>query len=409
MRGFLYTFAYFSLFKISFKIILIPREIIWIKGNPKAVCMKIFVLCGEISGDQLAGKILTSLKNQDPSIGICGIGGRSLEGLGLESLFPMSDLSVMGVSAVLLRLPILWKRLRQTVEAIHKIQPDIVLTVDAPDFNFRVIKILRKKGYTGKCIHVVAPSVWAWRPNRAQYIAKIYNHLMCLLPFEPPYFEKEGLKTTFIGHPIADHSQQKHTIKKISRLLLLPGSRKSEITRHMPLFIEVCKILHLRFPALKFHVIATPGMEALIESYFDKTDHPYICTKRDIQSLASDSIALAVSGTVTLELAQQQIPSVVVYKTSLLTYMIAKKLVKVAYVSLINIVAQKFIYSELIQKSCCTKNIVNELCTLLTDLERCKKQQRDIVSVMPLMKNPTMLSSAEAGKNVILRMMKNQG
>ncbi len=167
--------------------------------------LKLFVAVGEPSGDVMAAELIAALKQAtDRPLELAGVGGPNLIGQGLQSLFPMEEMTVMGIAEVVPKIPQLLRRIRETADAALAFDPDIVLTVDAPDYSFRVQKRLKKAGIKAKQVHMVAPTVWAWRPGRARKIAQFLDHLLVILPFEPPYFEAEGLATSFIGHPIAD-------------------------------------------------------------------------------------------------------------------------------------------------------------------------------------------------------------
>jgi lipid-A-disaccharide synthase len=292
-------------------------------------------------------------------IRFAGIGGETMQKAGLKSLFPMNELSVMGVFEVLPKVPHLLKRIRQTIDDIIEKQPDVILTVDSPDFCFRVIKGLKKRGYAKPCVHYVAPSVWAWRPKRAAYVAQFLDHLFCLLPFEPPYFEAHGLDTTYVGHSAVEggamHAQASRFRKKYdipssqTILTLLPGSREGEINRHLDLFLDTAQDVQKRYQKMQ---VVIPTLSQFKDGIKEKLE------ARKIQGLVIDSaedkydafaasaVALAASGTVTLELALTNTPTVVSYKMSPLTAFLAKRLVKLEYVSLVNLILQRKVVPE---------------------------------------------------------------
>ena len=200
--------------------------------------MKIAILTGEPSGDLLAHDVVKVMRDQYPEAALIGIGGERLETLGLRSRFPLSEFSVNGIVEVLPHLPRLLFRIEQITRWLLKEQPDLVLTVDAPDLTLRIAKMLRARGYGGKLVHLVAPTVWAWKPERAEKVSAFLDHILCLFPFEPPYFETHGLAATFIGHPIVSRPVSP-VIKDDNALLLLPGSRMNEVWQLVPLFREV--------------------------------------------------------------------------------------------------------------------------------------------------------------------------
>ncbi|GAO98007.1 lipid-A-disaccharide synthase [Caedimonas varicaedens] len=208
----------------------------------------VYLIAGEASGDQVGGRLMQALQRKS-DVTFSGIGGMHMEQQGLRSLFPMSDLSIMGIFEVLPHIPHLLKRLGETEHDILKKRPDVVVTIDSPGFNFRIAKRLKKKGFP--VIHYTAPTVWAWRPGRAKKAAKLLTHLLTLFPFEPPYFEKEGLFTTFVGHPLIEMDispqrregfRQRYGYTEEQPLLcLLPGSRQKEVDKLLPLFVESFK------------------------------------------------------------------------------------------------------------------------------------------------------------------------
>ncbi len=221
----------------------------------------IFLIAGEPSGDKLGADLMASLK-KNQNVRFMGIGGEAMKAEGLDSLFPMEELSLMGIFSILRDLPNLLRRLRYTVKTIQEMRPDMVITIDSPDFSFRVMKRLHKLPSRPKLVHYVAPTVWAWRPGRARKIAQFLDHLLCLYPFEPPLFEKHGLKSTFVGHPIARATFK--TCKRDPNLLcVLPGSRRSEIKMLLPIFRETITLVKKEVPALK---IIIPTLPALKES-----------------------------------------------------------------------------------------------------------------------------------------------
>ncbi|MEX0582037.1 MAG: hypothetical protein WD185_00080, partial [Sneathiella sp.] len=212
-----------------------------------------YILAGEATGDALAARLMAGLKERAKGgVEFHGVGGPLMSAEGLQSLFPMEELSVMGLLEVLPRLPQLLRRIKQTTTAAKKLSPDIFISVDAPDFSFRVARQLKESSFPK--VHYVAPSVWAWRPGRAKKIAALYDHLFTLLPFEPPYFEAVGLPASFVGHSVIESGADKgdgpafrlrHDIKPEEKLLmLLPGSRRGEVTRHLPIFREAVIQLH---------------------------------------------------------------------------------------------------------------------------------------------------------------------
>lgn len=335
----------------------------------------IYLIAGEESGDLLGGRLMKALTEIAPKASFSGIGGTSMTSHNLQSLFPMEELSIMGISEVLPKLFSLIKRINQTVNAILEEKPDVVITIDAPDFCFRVVKKLREAGYTGKCIHYVAPSVWAWRAGRAKKLAAIYDHVLCLLPFEPSYFEAEGMKASFIGHSVIEGGitqangadfRRKHNLTSDEPLLcVLPGSRNSELKQLLPIFTETCKGMDV-----KIIVPSLPRLANKVEMAFkEKGMSPIIITDKadKYSAFAASTVALAASGTVALELGITRTPTVIGYRMNALSTYIARKLIKLTYVSLINIILDRPVMPEYLGHECTVENLNSEINALLSD------------------------------------------
>lgn len=351
---------------------------------------RIYIIAGEPSGDLLGASLITSLKRKlGRNVMVQGIGGPNMEEAGMQSLFPMQDISHMGFLEVLPHIPTILRRLRQTIKDIETFKPDAVVTIDSPGFNKRLVKKLKgKKSYhQPKFIHYVAPTVWAWRPKRAELMAKLFDHLLTLLPFEPPYFEPHGLTTTFVGHPIVQSDivsgdgqlfiERHKLFDRGPFITLLPGSRAGEINHHMPLMHEIMRHLMSRYPRAMFLVPTVPQMKDKVEEAMKKTSHKYmvITDKHDkADAFAVSDVAVAASGTVTLELAMAKVPTVVFYKLNPLTYEIARRLISINYVSLINILSKNMIIPEFIQYDAKPRRVIDAVCRLL-DNEDLREQQ----------------------------------
>lgn len=340
----------------------------------------IFFVAGENSGDALGASVMRAVKSKlDGRVRFAGVGGPEMLEIGMDSLFPMEDLAVMGVFEVLPRLPLLLKRIKETADAVERLQPDVLLTIDAPDFCFRVIQKLKARGVAVPKVHFVAPSVWAWRPGRAAKVAKFLDHLLCLLPFEPPYFEREGLKATFVGHPVVASAigdgdgpsfRARHGIAPDAPVLcVLPGSRSGEVLRLLPVFAETVDKLAPQFPGL--HIVM-PAVSHLIERVRAATaawptSVTVVDGEQKADAFAAADAALAASGTVALELAMAGLPSVIAYKVNALTAFLARRLLKTRYANLINIILDREAVPELIQENCTAENLAREVARLLGD------------------------------------------
>ncbi len=341
----------------------------------------IFLVAGEPSGDVLGARLMAGLKEAtDGQVRFAGIGGDRMIAEGLDSLFPMEELTLFGLAELLPKLPNILRRIRQTADTILDLKPDAVVTIDAPDFCFRVAKKVRRVNPSIKLIHYVAPTVWAWRPGRAKKIAAFLDHLLVLLPFEPPYFEKVGLPATFVGHSIVEAGVEqgdgaafraRHGIAPETRLLtVLPGSRRSEIKVLLPDFGHALSILAQRHPDLRVVVptlgkVAGPVRDAVagwplapivVEGDAEKYD-----------AFAASDAALAASGTVALELALARLPAIIAYRIHPLTYGLYRRLIRVKYANLVNIMQDRMLVPEYLQGDCAPDRLAEGVDRLLTD------------------------------------------
>ncbi|NIY74203.1 lipid-A-disaccharide synthase [Thalassospira sp. HF15] len=338
---------------------------------------KIMLVAGEASGDQLGGRLMAALKAKRDHIRFIGVGGPRMEREGLKSLFPMNEMSVMGLTEVVPHIPHLLKRIAQTADFAKSEKPDVVITIDAPDFSFRVGKKLKGKGIP--LVHYVAPSVWAWREGRAKKIAGFLDHLLALLPFEPPYFEKEGLPTTFIGHSAveersdgdADRFRTQHGLSADKKLLaVLPGSRNSEVKRLLPVFKQVIDDIAARYPDAR---IVVPTVSKVADTVTDEMKSwpldPIVVTADQDRhdAFAAANCALAASGTVSLELAIAGVPHVIAYQVNAVTGWIAKRLIKIDTVTIVNLVLGNKLIPEFLQDKCKAKSIIPALEKLMAD------------------------------------------
>jgi len=352
----------------------------------------VFLVAGENSGDALGSSLMHAIKAKlDGRVHFVGVGGPEMMDTdktgGMDSLFPMEDLAVMGVFEVLPRLPLLLKRINETADAVGRLKPDVLVTIDAPDFCFRVIKKLRARGVKVPVVHYVAPSVWAWRAGRAKAVAKFLDHVLCLLPFEPDYFTREGLNATFVGHPVVESDfghgdgaafRARHDIPSDAALLcVLPGSRSGEAARLLPVFEETVEKLGHQFAGLRIVMPTVAHLEQRVRTFTQDWPVPVTVVGGDekIDAFAAADTALAASGTVALELAMAGLSSVIAYKLNALTGWLAKRLLKTPYVNLINIILRREAVPELLQHNCTADNLAREVARLLGD-ERARGAQR---------------------------------
>lgn len=367
----------------------------------------IYFVAGEPSGDFIGSEIISELLKIYSSPSIYGVGGQYMEKFSFKSLFPMSDLSVMGILPVLLRIRSLYKRINQVVEDILSKNPDIVILIDSPDFNQRVAKKLRKKSFKSKIVCYVAPTVWAWRQKRVKSMAKDFDHLLSILPFEDEFFSKNGLNTTYVGHPAIPLIKQsnekifrlKYKINDNPILIFLPGSRDSEIKRHVKPFKEAFSKIKETIPNLTLAIPINDKKKHLISPYFK--DAIIITDEEEKLLLFKEAdAACASSGTVTLELGLSLTPMVVIYKLDFITWAIVSRLARVKFVSLVNLVLNKSSVTELLQNKCSPRNITKSILELLTNHKTSSNQKKDLLEFKNVMEDGSMTPSKRAAKTI---------
>ncbi|MCB9973520.1 MAG: lipid-A-disaccharide synthase [Rhodospirillales bacterium] len=379
--------------------------------------MKIFLIAGEESGDILGADLMEALKRADQATDFTfrGVGGSRMEAQGLVSLFPMRELSLMGIAEILPKVPHLLGRIRQTADAIEVFQPDILLTIDSPDFCFRVAKEVQKRCMNVPFkVHYVAPTVWAWRPGRAKKVAALYDAILCLFPFEPPYFEREGMKALFTGHPMSHLLKNIKTapfLKKYDlpanalKVGVLFGSRDSEVARMGPVFVEaISRVFSACEPASvsakkntsKLLICPTlPHLKDKVEDLIRGIEGEKIIITdpaEKYQAMVACDLAVATSGTVGLELSVLGVPHVIGYKMNPLTYQIGKRLVTTRYAHLGNIILQKPVVPEFIQEECTAERISAALLDLRDDSRKQEAQIDAFRQVQTQIKGPDTLS-----------------
>ncbi|WP_299075213.1 lipid-A-disaccharide synthase [uncultured Ruegeria sp.] len=359
--------------------------------------MRVFLVAGEPSGDRLGGALMEGLKTLVPDIEFDGVGGPLMEAEGLTSRFPMSELSVMGLVEVLPKFFHLKRRISETAQAVLDTQPDVLITIDSPDFSLRVAKLV-KASSTIRTVHYVAPSVWAWRPGRADKMAKVIDHVLALLPFEPPYMERAGMECDFVGHPVA--SEPVATPQEIAAfratfelgdapiLLALPGSRRGEIERLSECFRDALHQFISDRPEYRVVVPTVGAATDLINSVVPSwPGDPVVLDPRHIgadqasaykrAAFGAANLALAASGTVSLELAAQNTPMVIAYKLNWLTQKMAERMVKLDTVTLVNLVSDTRAVPECLLDDCVPDKIAAAL-NQVADAPDAQRQAMDL-------------------------------
>ena len=372
----------------------------------------IFIVSGEASGDNLAGKLMAALKRKTGGhLRFAGVGGPQSEAQGLRSLFPVSDLSVMGLAEVLPHLPRLIRRLNETSAAVRQLKPAAVVTVDSPGFNLRLARRLRGSGIP--VIHYVAPQLWAWAPSRALKLKQCVDHIMALLPFEVPFFEEFGIDCTYVGHPAIEGGvrhgdgpafRSRHGLAPNALVLcVLPGSRGGEVRRLVPVFGEALLHLKEKYPNLR---VVIPAVHSVAQRVKDMTqDWPSVLivdSAERLDAFAASNAAMAKSGTVTLELALSHVPMVVAYRISAVSAFLVRRMgVSVSHASLVNLLAGREVVPERLQEDCTPEKLAASVDEILGSEQVRAAQQQAFEDVIEALGDPTPPPSERAAKVVL--------
>ena len=345
---------------------------------------KIFILTGEPSGDKLASKVITNLKKINPNIEYLSVGGENLKLLGIKSIYDLKEITYLGFTNVILNLFKINKKINQTVQSILDFNPDILFTVDSPDFTLRVAERVKNKKKTTKTIHYVAPQVWAWRKGRVKKIKKFIDHIFLLFSFEKKYFEKEAVSCEFVGHPLLEKNlTAKIDINQIigknkAILSIFPGSRFSEINILMPILLKFIELMKNKYNDITYVFHSRNEHRILIQSFIDKSKlvNCGVISDDVVKQYVLNKSILAVSksGTISLEICNCRIPSIIIYKMGFINFLIVKTLVKTKFANIINIAANKIIIPELLQSKCNAKNIYDHVNDLLDNPDKIKNQ-----------------------------------
>lgn len=356
--------------------------------------MKLYFIAGESSGDFIGASLIESLKSinqHDRNIEFYGVGGPRMQDAGINTLFSIDQINLMGFLEVFPHLLKVSKLIEKTVEDILFKNADMVITIDSPGFTYRVAERIKKIAPHIKLVHVVAPSVWAYKPGRAKKYARIYNYLLTLLPFEPEYFISEGLRSTCIGHPVLEQSFLKGTsnlraemnLKDQSKVIAVtPGSRKGEIRRHMPIIRMVFDKLFSTHDIEVIFVQPNDFNIKEIQKFLEGAKFNYSFSTDRLKAFAVSDCALAKSGTNTLEITASGIPQIVGYKLNPITFFLLKMMIRIRFASLINIISNREIIPEYIQSEFNVENLVLALSDLLRDREAGKSQVAEATKIL---------------------------
>jgi len=370
---------------------------------------KIFILTGEPSGDKLASTVISKLKQNNSDIEYSCVGGQHLNSLGIKSIYDLKEITYIGFTSVLLNLFKINKKINETVDKIIEFKPDILFSVDSPDFTLRVAEKVKKINPNIKTVHYVAPQVWVWRAGRVKKFKKFLDHVLLLFNFEKKFFDKENINNTFVGHPLLEKNNKAKTdlsnlIKKDKKIIsLFAGSRSSETDTLLPILIDFIKLMNDKFNDYLFVFHATDENKNYINDNIKSSnlDNVEVISDENIKSqiLLTSIFAVSKSGTVSLEICNAKIPSIIIYKMNLLNFMIVKFLVKIKYANIINIINNKEIIPELIQNECNPKEIFNSVVYFLKNPSLMDKQINDFTNTLNEIRSKT--SSADEASSVL--------
>jgi len=367
---------------------------------------KIFILTGEPSGDKLASTVISKLKTQNPNIEYLSVGGTHIKKLGIQSIFDLKEITYLGFTSVLFNILKIRKKINKTVEEIIKFDPDILFSVDSPDFTLRVAEKVKKINKNIKTIHYVAPQVWVWRKNRVKKIKKFIDHILLLFDFEKKYFDEENIKNTFVGHPLIEKDEKVKTVlndlisKEKKIISIFPGSRKSETSVLLPILLNFVKLMNMRDNNYSYVIHAIDENKEFIINQVKITDLENIDVVSDenlkSQILSNSIFAVSKSGTVSLQISSSYIPSIIIYKLSFINFMIFKLLVNVKFANIINIINDREVIPELLQKECNAEEICRTVIYFLKNPDLIKKQLNDCSKTLEGIKSRTSSSNEAA-------------
>ena len=370
---------------------------------------KIFILTGEPSGDKLASTVILKLKQTNSEIEYSCVGGYHLESLGIKSIYKLNEITYMGFTSVLLNIFKIRKKINETVKEVIKFNPDILFSVDSPDFTLRVAERVKKINNNIKTIHYVSPQVWIWREGRVKKFKNFLDHMLLLFNFEKKYFDKENIPNTFVGHPLLEDNMRSKTdlsslINKDKKIIsVFAGSRNSETNVLLPILSDFIKLMNEKSDNYIFIFHATDKNKETIVNFLKNCSlsNFQVISDENIKSqiLSKSIFAVAKSGTVSLEICNAKVPSIIIYKINMINYLIMKSLVKVKFANIINIINNKEVIPELLQGECNAKEIFNSVNYLLNHPDLLKLQLDEVDKTINDIKSDIL--SSEKASNIL--------
>ena len=371
---------------------------------------KIFILTGEPSGDKLAAHVIFKLKEKSKNIEYLSVGGSHLNSLGIKSIYDLKEITYIAFTDVLFNFFKIKKKIDETVKKILEFKPDILFSVDSPDFTLRVAQRIKKANPNIKVVHFIAPKVWAWREGRVKKMKKYLDHILLLFKFEKKYFDKENILSTFVGHPLLDDNVKNvvklnNLINKKKRYIsLFAGSRESEIKIHAPILFDFIKKMNNKEDDFNFVFHSIDKYKNYLINLLSNQniDNVEVVSDEKIKNeiLKISSFAVVKSGTVSLEVCKLNIPSIIIYKMNFINFYLAKLFLKINYVNMLNIIKNSEIIPELLQNDCNSNEIFNSVYYFLKKPELMQKQLSEIKLIINEIKSPT--SSTEEASKILL-------
>ncbi len=375
---------------------------------------KIFVLTGEPSGDKLAAEVIKQINLKEKNIQYLSVGGENLKQLNIKSIFELKDITYIGITSVILNLFRIRKIINQTVEKVIEFNPDILFSVDSPDFSLRVAEKIKHINPNIKTIHYVSPQIWVWRKGRIKKFKNYIDHMLLLFNFEKKYYDAENMLSSFVGHPLLEINHDKKDISKIipygkKIISLFPGSRSSEINLILPILVDFIRLMNKKYNNYFFvfhtnkhqHDLVSSKLSTLEEDNYQVVSNTII--KENI--IMNSFFAVAKSGTISLEICKYAIPSIIIYKMNPINFFLIKNMVNIKFANIINIINQKEIIPELLQNECNPKEIFNSVNYFIQNPDSIDQQKKLIKSTIGSMKNIGLPSLNAA--NIVLSYINN--
>jgi lipid-A-disaccharide synthase len=370
------------------------------------------IIAGEASGDLHGAKLVEAMLARDPSLFICGVGGRALRKAGVRILVEASELSVVGITEVFSKIRSLWKGASRVKKLLKGLKPDLLIIIDFPDFNLHAAAIAKRQGIP--VFYYISPQIWAWRKGRVKKIKRLVDHVGVILPFEEEFYHQYDVPVTFVGHPLLDQDAYVHKEHNIQEddadtiIGLLPGSRDKEVFRNLPVMLTAAAHIQKRYPEMRFEVSHAPSVSAEIMDRILDSSESQINVHKTTDPVSSVfnrcCLVIAVSGTVTLEAALSATPTVIIYSVSALSYWIGRALIHVDHIGLINLIAGKEIVPELIQKDAAPKPIADCVLSFLDNPDRLKGMHSELIAARDRLGGPgASKRAADLALNILER------